>query len=317
MRYKVFHRRSPVKSDVKQDVDFYAYMTKAYAFSCPPLIDDISGLFKYREDTEIAIVLPIFVSWKAEYSPYTDALSKVAPYLLRDFLTKTDIREHHIPIYICVSEEALPIAQPYINAAGVPSENVIVFQARDYHVANKIECVLNPYFDRFPKVVWCDIMHTIITPDKETLLPFGKVLRAWDTEAQPLLIPRPNFRVKFRHPNDKKFENRKARFPHAAEKEATHYAKAVAHIYINGWINGFGHQLRNTYWRKRMRYLAEITNGQNDEYITEVVASEIGTDRIFCLSDADISISRTVGSWRPSLPRFETRNALTEHYWDG
>lgn len=316
MNYQVYHRREPIKADTQQDVDYYAYSVKGFAFACPPLLEDLSPLLKYSYTSDIAIVLPMFVSWKGKYNPYTEALAKVSMYLLRDVLTKTDIPAENIPVYLGVDKATFDFGKPYFDTCEIPEEHIRVFNSKNYHTANKIVCVMDSFFDMFDKVVWLDIMQGVRFSESGDLLRFGEVLRDWDSTIQPLLIPRPNFRVGFRHSVDKSFEARKARF-HVSEDEAAGYAKAVENLFVNGWINGFGKSLRTGYYRSKIDYLCQVTNGQNDEYVMEVIASELGTDKLFCLSDVDIEVSRSGGKLWTRSAAFQTYNNFGDFDWSG
>lgn len=310
MQHEVLHRREPIKPDITQMVDHYGMETKQFAFRCDPLTEDLSGLFDYEIDNEVALVLPIFISWQAKYNPYAEALAKVVPYLIRDLLTKTDIPEQGVHVCIAVGDTAVEYVMPYLRACGLSESHAPVFHTERYHLANKIMAVLFPGFGHFEKVVWLDVMHEVALGDSDEKLPVGRVLRDWNALAQPLLIPRPNFRTGFRHPKDKVYANRKARFNKTIESNAERYAKAVEHIYVDGWANGFGRELRTDYMKSKLRYLSDITNGQNDEYVMEVVASELGLDRVACLSDMGIHFLRT--PWKVDRACFRTLNKIAD-----
>ena len=316
MTYQVYHYREPIKPHTQHAVDYYAYCVKGFAFGCPPLLEDLSPLFTYSYTGDVAIVLPMFCSWNMDYNPYTEALVKVSMYLIRDLLTKSDLPTEQIPVYLFLDMATAEFGKPYLDACNIPKSHIKIFESKNYHVANKLVCVMDSYFDMFDKVVWVDIMHKIVLDKAGNKLPFGSVLRDWDSEAQPLLIPRPNFRSGFRHPIDKRLETLKARY-FVSDAEALGYAKAVENLFINGWINGFGRSLRTGYWRDRIDYLCEITNGQNDEYVTEVIAAEMGTDKLFCLSDAGIHINRSGGSSWETKSHFHTYNIFGNADWTG
>ena len=259
-------------------VDDWVAAHKNYLYERPVLDTDLSTLTNYECRKELAIVFPIYHSSNTDF---VEVLCKSAMWQLQSFLLYSDVVEKQVSIFIVVSKKAYPIAEPYFKRANLPEFSIVRFtQNPKLRNVLKFECIFQPCFDDYEKVVWCDVDNVIVgKPDWQPLPIAQTMLERWNTRSQPFL-----FAKDLKHSRYQSAVARLKRENPAWHKIAEVFNMPISELHdywyqnemnvydIRGWLVGISRSLRiDAGFRQWIRQWYDVL-GSSDETLLELYA---------------------------------------------
>ena len=105
-------------------IDAYPNYSRPFHLEMPLVTDNLSDLMAYSYHHEMALTIPLALPQNCPLMRF-EGLCKGALFLARQMLTLWDLREASVPIFIGVSENALPIFRQYAAHCNFPDAHIV------------------------------------------------------------------------------------------------------------------------------------------------------------------------------------------------